>query len=42
MEAFFDIVLSRFLHDLKRIITPVVTAKVVMLIGLSLVKGWYY
>jgi xanthine permease XanP len=36
--AFIEIVLSRFLHVLKGIITPVVTGTVVMLIGLSLVK----
>jgi xanthine permease XanP len=37
--AFIEIVLSRFLHILKGIITPVVTGTVVMLIGLSLVKA---
>ena len=39
MGAFIEIVLSRFLHILKGIITPVVTGTVVMLIGLSLVKA---
>ena len=37
--AFIEIVLSRFLHVLKEIITPVVTGTVVMLIGLSLLKA---
>jgi xanthine permease XanP len=37
--AFIEIVLSRFLHILKGIISPVVTVTVVMLIGLSLVKA---
>ena len=37
--AFIEIALSRFLHILKGIITPVVTGTVVMLIGLSLVKA---
>ncbi len=36
--AFIEIVLSRFIHILKSIITPVVTGTVVMLIGLSLIK----
>jgi xanthine permease XanP len=36
--AFIEIILSRFLHLLKKIITPVVTGTVVMLIGLSLVR----
>ena len=36
--AFIEIILSRFIHLLKKIITPVVTGTVVMLIGLSLVK----
>ena len=36
--AFIEMVISRFLHVLKEIITPVVTGTVVMLIGLSLVK----
>ena len=34
--AFIEIILSRFIHLLKKIITPVVTGTVVMLIGLSL------
>ena len=37
--AFIEIVLSRFLHVLKGIITPVVTGTVVMLIGFSLLKA---
>ncbi|MDM8542240.1 nucleobase:cation symporter-2 family protein [Desulfococcaceae bacterium HSG9] len=36
--AFIEMILSRFLHRLKTIITPVVTGTVVTLIGLSLVK----
>ncbi len=36
--AFIEIILSRFIHRLKKIITPVVTGTVVTLIGLSLVK----
>lgn len=36
--AFIEIVLSRFLHHLRRVITPVVTGTVVILIGLSLVR----
>jgi xanthine permease XanP len=36
--AFIEMILSRFLHRLKNIITPVVTGTVVTLIGLSLVK----
>jgi len=36
--AFIEMILSRFLHRLKKIITPVVTGTVVTLIGLSLVK----
>ena len=36
--AFIEMIISRFLHVLKEIITPVVTGTVVMLIGLSLVK----
>ena len=36
--AFIEMIISRFLHILKQIITPVVTGTVVMLIGLSLVK----
>ena len=36
--AFIEIILSRFIHHLKEVITPVVTGTVVILIGLSLVK----
>tara|TARA_Y100001970_G_C14209865_1_gene846230 strand:+ start:989 stop:2341 length:1353 start_codon:yes stop_codon:yes gene_type:complete len=36
--AFIEMIISRFLHILKKIITPVVTGTVVMIIGLSLVK----
>ncbi len=36
--AFIEMILSRFIHRLKKIITPVVTGTVVTLIGLSLVK----
>ena len=36
--AFIEIFLSRFLHLAKRIITPVVSGTVVMIIGLSLIK----
>ncbi len=36
--AFIEMILSRFLHHLRKIITPVVTGTVVTLIGLSLVK----
>jgi xanthine permease XanP len=36
--AFIEMILSRFLHRLREIITPVVTGTVVTLIGLSLVK----
>jgi xanthine permease XanP len=36
--AFIEMILSRFLHLLKKVITPVVTGTVVTLIGLSLVK----
>ncbi len=36
--AFIEIVLSRFLHHLRKVITPVVTGTVVVLIGLSLVR----
>ncbi|MET4757856.1 uracil-xanthine permease family protein [Endozoicomonas sp. NE40] len=36
--AFIEIVLSRFMHKLKRIITPVVTGIVITTIGLSLIK----
>ena len=36
--AFIEIILSRFLHHLRKVITPVVTGTVVTLIGISLVK----
>ncbi|MGF1568820.1 MAG: uracil-xanthine permease family protein [Nodosilinea sp.] len=36
--SFVEIILSRFLHLLQQIITPVVTGTVVMIIGLSLIK----
>ena len=36
--AFIEMILSRFLHHLRKVITPVVTGTVVTLIGLSLVK----
>ncbi|MBN1948578.1 MAG: purine permease [Candidatus Cloacimonetes bacterium] len=36
--AFIEMFLSRFLHLLKKIITPVVTGTVVTLIGMSLIK----
>jgi xanthine permease XanP len=36
--AFIEMFLSRFLHRLKKVITPVVTGTVVILIGLSLVQ----
>jgi xanthine permease XanP len=36
--AFIEMILSRFLRHLRKIITPVVTGTVVTLIGLSLVK----
>ncbi len=36
--AFIEIFLSRFLHHLKKIITPIVTGIVVTTIGLSLIK----
>jgi len=36
--AFIEMILSRFLQHLRKIITPVVTGTVVTLIGLSLVK----
>lgn len=37
--AFIEIVLSRFLHLAQKIITPVVSGTVVMIIGLSLIKS---
>ena len=36
--AFVEIILSRFLHKLQKIITPTVTGIVITLIGLSLIK----
>jgi xanthine permease XanP len=36
--AFVEIILSRFLHLARKIITPIVSGTVVMIIGLSLVK----
>jgi len=36
--AFVEIVLSQFLHRLKRIITPLVTGIVITIIGISLIK----
>lgn len=36
--AFVEIILSRFLHLMSKIITPVVSGTVVMIIGLSLIK----
>jgi len=36
--SFVEIVLSRFLHLMNKIITPVVSGTVVMIIGLSLIK----
>lgn len=36
--SFVEIILSRFLHLAKRLITPVVSGTVVMIIGLSLIK----
>lgn len=36
--AFVEIILSRFLHLAQKIITPVVSGTVVMIIGLSLIK----
>ena len=40
MRAFIEIVLSCFLRDMKRFITPILTVTVVMLIGLSLIKAY--
>lgn len=37
-----EIILSRFLHLLQQIITPVVTGTVVMVIGLSLIKTGFF
>lgn len=36
--SFVEIILSRFLHLMNKIITPVVSGSVVMIIGLSLIK----
>ncbi len=36
--AFIEIILSRMLHLLKKVITPIVTGTVVMLIGLTLIQ----
>ena len=36
--AFVEIFLSQFIHKLKRIITPVVTGTVIVIIGVSLIK----
>ncbi|GFE67462.1 uracil-xanthine permease family protein [Chroococcus sp. FPU101] len=36
--AFANVILSRFLHLLNKIVTPIVTGTLVMLIGLSLLK----
>ncbi|WP_067520139.1 uracil-xanthine permease family protein [Endozoicomonas ascidiicola] len=36
--AFIEIILSRFFHKLRKIITPTVTGVVIALIGLSLIK----
>ncbi|MBW6515551.1 MAG: purine permease [Candidatus Cloacimonetes bacterium] len=38
LGAFIEMILSRFLHHLKKIITPTVTGIVVSLIGLSLIR----
>ena len=38
LGSFIEIIISRFLHFLKKIITPIVTGTVVTLIGLSLIK----
>jgi len=38
LGAFVEMILSRFLHHLKKIITPIVTGIVVTTIGLSLIK----
>ncbi|WOD41378.1 nucleobase:cation symporter-2 family protein [Nodosilinea sp. E11] len=37
-----EIILSRFLHLLQQVITPVVTGTVVMIIGLSLIKTGFF
>jgi len=38
LGAFIEMILSRFLHHLKKVITPLVTGVVVTTIGLSLIK----
>ncbi|NVK42201.1 MAG: purine permease [Oceanospirillaceae bacterium] len=38
LGAFVEIVLSQFLHKLKRVITPLVTGIVITIIGISLIK----
>ncbi|WP_305857547.1 nucleobase:cation symporter-2 family protein [Balneatrix alpica] len=38
LGAFIEIAVSRFIHKLKRIVTPVVTGTIITLMGLSLVK----
>ncbi len=38
VAAFIEIILSRFIDKLKRIITPVVTGTIITIIGLSLIK----
>lgn len=38
LGSFIEMILSRFLHHLKKVITPTVTGIVVTLIGLSLIK----
>ena len=36
--AFVEIILSQFIHKLRRIVTPLVTGTVIVLIGVSLIK----
>lgn len=36
--SFIEMILSRFIHHLKKVITPIVTGTVVSMIGLSLIK----
>ena len=36
--SFIEMILSRFIHHLRKVITPIVTGTVVSLIGLSLIK----
>ncbi len=38
LAAFVEVFLSRFIHRLERVITPVVTGTVITIIGLSLIK----